>query len=380
MRKATVKRKTKETDIEVAVDLDGTGASDDRDRHRLPRPHAGSAGAPFAHRHHRQGQGRPAHRPPPHRRGCRHRARPGGEAGARRHEGHHPLCRRASADGRGADARRDRHFRPAVPGVQGRVRARQGRRRSTPSWCSEWFQAFAHECRHHAARRDALRHQRPPYRRNPASRGWRGRCARRSRSIRAPRARSRRPRARSAAEPAARGASRDRMAVYTVHAAAAARTTTRSPIRTRFVFVRDGFYFWAFLLGAAVDAVAPAVAGAARAMSSSRRVAVGAALAVGVPAARVAGRVSLLALADRARGREPAALDARAARLDAMLGVVVGRRSRRRRAALLRRLGASGERPPPRRADAAACRRRRAPSRAAPTDVIGLFPEPGAPR
>ena len=134
-RKASIKRATKETDIEVAVDLDGKGASNDRDRHRLLRPHARSAGAPLAHRHHREGQGRPAHRPPPHHRGCRHRARPGGEAGARRHEGHHPLRRRARADGRGADPGRHRHFGPAVPGVQGRSSCATRSAPSTPSWC-----------------------------------------------------------------------------------------------------------------------------------------------------------------------------------------------------------------------------------------------------
>ena len=32
---------------------------------------------------------------------------------------------------------------PAVPGVQGRVRCATRSARSTPSWCSEWFQAFA---------------------------------------------------------------------------------------------------------------------------------------------------------------------------------------------------------------------------------------------
>ena len=64
----------------------------------------------------------------------------------------------------------------------------------------EWFQAFAHECRHHAARRDSIRHQRSPYRRvllqGPGARAARSR----SRSIRAPRTRCRPPRARSAGE------------------------------------------------------------------------------------------------------------------------------------------------------------------------------------
>ena len=171
----------------------------DRDRHRLLRPHARPAGAPFAHRHHGEGQGRPAYRPPPHHRGRRHRARPGGEAGARRHEGHHPLCQRAHADGRGADARGDRHFGPAVSGVQGRVRARQGRHVRHRAGAGV-VPGLRDECRHDAACRDAVRHQRPPYLRSRASRGWRARCAPRSRSIRARPARFRRPRERSAAE------------------------------------------------------------------------------------------------------------------------------------------------------------------------------------
>ena len=49
----------------------------------------------------------------------------------------------------------------------------------------EWFQAFAMNSRGDAACRHALRHQRPPYRRDPASRVWRAPCARRSPSIRA---------------------------------------------------------------------------------------------------------------------------------------------------------------------------------------------------
>ena len=192
-----MKRKTKETDVEVEVDLDGHRPFVGRDRHRLPRPHARSAGAALAHRHHGQGQGRPAHRSPPHHRGCRHRARPGGEAGARRHEGHHPLCRCARADGRGADARRDRHFRAAVSGVQGRVRARQGRHLRHRTGAG-MVPGFRHEFRHHAARRDACTAPTTTISPSPASRAWRARCARRWRSIRAPRTRCRPPRARSA--------------------------------------------------------------------------------------------------------------------------------------------------------------------------------------
>jgi imidazoleglycerol phosphate dehydratase HisB len=40
MRTATIKRKTKETDIEVSVALDGSGIATVRDRHRLFRSYA----------------------------------------------------------------------------------------------------------------------------------------------------------------------------------------------------------------------------------------------------------------------------------------------------------------------------------------------------
>jgi hypothetical protein len=67
-RSAEVSRKTKETEISVSVHVDGTGRSEmstgvgffDHMLDQLP---------PFADRHDRQGQGRPAHRRPPHCRG-----------------------------------------------------------------------------------------------------------------------------------------------------------------------------------------------------------------------------------------------------------------------------------------------------------------------
>src|ERR1043165_5309390 len=82
--------------------------------------------------------------------------------------------------------------------------------------------------------------------RSLASRAWRGRFAPPSRSILAPPARCRRPRARWAAESQA-GPEND-MTTFTVHEPPPRKNEeTASPVR--FAFVRDGFYFWAFLLG-----------------------------------------------------------------------------------------------------------------------------------
>src|ERR1700730_9620310 len=80
---------------------------------------------------------------------------------------------------------------------------------------------------------------------NPASRVWRGRCAPRWRSIRAPRARCRPPRARSAVK--LRAPELETMPVYTVHAPTANGADLGAT--DKFVFVRDGFHFWAMLFG-----------------------------------------------------------------------------------------------------------------------------------
>src|SRR5213596_1899745 len=92
---------------------------------------------------------------------------------------------------------------------------------------------------------------------SPASRAWRGRCAPPSRSIRRRWAKSRPPRARSAADisvlrqtPAAAPNFWERaitMPVYTVHAPSPAGADLRAA--DKFVFVRDGFHFWAMVFG-----------------------------------------------------------------------------------------------------------------------------------
>src|SRR5258708_11307809 len=79
---------------------------------------------------------------------------------------------------------------------------------------------------------------------NPASRAWRGRCGQRSRSIRAPRAKCHPPRVSSAADACFRR--RALMPVYTVHGPVDSSAGIRAT--DKFVFVRDGFHFWAALL------------------------------------------------------------------------------------------------------------------------------------
>src|SRR5882757_8578104 len=98
---------------------------------------------------------------------------------------------------------------------------------------------------------------------NPASKDWRGPCARRLRSMRARRTKFRRRKVRSAgksfaaacsqrAAPAgternARSGKRAPMAIYTVHEPPLKGDQTQ-PDPERFAFVRDGFSFWAYLL------------------------------------------------------------------------------------------------------------------------------------
>src|ERR1700731_859656 len=79
---------------------------------------------------------------------------------------------------------------------------------------------------------------------NPASRVWRGRCARRWRSIRAPLGKCHPPRVSSAADACFRR--RALMPVYTVQAPVPSHAGIRGT--DKFFFVRDGFHFWAALL------------------------------------------------------------------------------------------------------------------------------------
>src|SRR6476661_3402504 len=81
---------------------------------------------------------------------------------------------------------------------------------------------------------------------NPVSRVWRGRCARRWRSIRAPPAKCHPQRVSSAAESLS-PRRRVTMPVYTVHAPVANGAAIAAI--DRFAFVRDGFHFWAAVFG-----------------------------------------------------------------------------------------------------------------------------------
>ena len=186
MRKAEFSRKTAETALTVRLDLDGTGRFDNRDRRRLLRPHARPARAACADRPRGAGDGRPAHRRPPHRRGRRHRARPGARAGARRQGGDPALRRLPAADGRGAGAR------GARPLAAGRSSSGTSTSRAPKigsfdvELVREFFTAFAMNARHHAERRPPRRRQQPPHRRGGvqgggagAARGGRARPARR---------------------------------------------------------------------------------------------------------------------------------------------------------------------------------------------------------
>ena len=80
---------------------------------------------------------------------------------------------------------RDRHFRPAVPRLEGRPSRGRRSATSTPSCSASSSRRFAQNAGHHAAHREPLRRATTTISPRPASRRWRARCAPRSPSTRA---------------------------------------------------------------------------------------------------------------------------------------------------------------------------------------------------
>ena len=193
-RSADFSRKTKETEISVSVDIDGTGRSDiatgvgffDHMLDQLSRHSLIDMTV--------KATGRSPHRRSPHGRGHRHRDRPGAGQGARRAARHHALCLDRARHGRDADTGRHRRFGATVPGLERRRSRRRRSAPSTPSWCASSSRR--------SRRMPASRCTSPTITApttitspRPASRRWRGCCARRSSAIRASRTPFLRPRA-----------------------------------------------------------------------------------------------------------------------------------------------------------------------------------------
>ena len=200
MRKASVKRTTKETDVEVAVDLDGEGRAsittgigfldhmlDLLARHsRIDIAVKAKGDLHVDHHHTTEDVGIAL-----------------GQA-----------LKQALGDMKGITRYADVHVpmdealsRVAID-ISGRpflvfkvefVRAKIGA--FDTALIAGMVSGFRGECRRDAARRHAVRHQRPSYRRILLQGLWRGRCVRRSPSIRGPPMRCLRPRARSVHDP-----------------------------------------------------------------------------------------------------------------------------------------------------------------------------------
>ena len=134
------------------------------------------------------------------------------------------------------------------------------------------------------------------------------------------------------------------MPVYTVHEPPP-RESDDAADPDRFVFVRDGFYVLGVPARAALDALAPAVAGAAALRRRDDRCFK---LGCGRSACRRAVKFAvgvLIGLLIGFEGPIAAALDLSPARLDQVIGVVVARRRGERRAAFLRCLDRRARRP-----------------------------------
>jgi hypothetical protein len=197
MRRATIARKTAETEISVEINLDGTGAYDNRTGvgffdHMLDQL-ARHALIDLTD----QGHGRSAYRRSPHGGGCGHHAGPGmaqalGDKRGIRRYGAFTLV----MDEARVDAALDLSARPSLSGTSTSPRPRSAP--STPSWCA----SSSRRCRPMAASRCTSRNRRASTATTsprPRSRPSPARCARRWSPIRAARTPFPRPRARSEA-------------------------------------------------------------------------------------------------------------------------------------------------------------------------------------
>ncbi|HET7804501.1 MAG TPA: DUF2628 domain-containing protein [Pseudolabrys sp.] len=168
------------------------------------------------------------------------------------------------------------------------------------------------------------------------------------------------------------------MPTYTVHAPQSTRTTDASRATEQFVFVRDGFYFWAFVL-------APLWLLLHRLWLALLIYIVGyGALGVGLAVARAPSNVQLIValLVALLVGFEASSIWrwTLARRRWTTLGFVVAEdaeTAERRFFAEWQKRAAEVPSPPPTEPKYSAPVRRGPPS---PSDVIGLFPEPGGQR
>ena len=182
-RKATLARKTKETDIKIDLDLDGSGSVRDRDRHSRSSIHMLESRSRKPRRSsicEMRGQaGDTAGRPPPHRRGRRDHARSGLSA-----------RRLGSAVG----IRRFGQLRAADGGVEGRgLRSTSRTVPISSTWCELSNERSCRRLRresdrglrvrvlpqnagNRSAHREAIRPQSPPRGRSHLQRDWPARC------------------------------------------------------------------------------------------------------------------------------------------------------------------------------------------------------------
>ncbi len=340
-RRAETSRQTAETAIRAAVDLDGTGKSsvatgigffdhmlEQLSRHSLIDMTVEAKGDLHIDDHHTVedtgialGQAV--------------------AAGAWRAARHFPLRLDRARHGRDADARGDRRFGPAVPGVEGGILRSEDRHLRHRAG-ARVLPGIRPECRHHAARSQPLRRQQPPHRRDLLQGGG-ARAAHGDGT-------GRRARPAPCPPPRARWRAEVPMATYVVMeppGAHAGRTRgTRGRRARRLPLAR--------LSGAVLlDALVPHV-DRGRGGARGRRAAVGLRHADGAWTASPPGCPLLLALASRARGREPAPVGAAPARL-ARMGRGRGAEQGRGRDPLCRRgCSTTAEADPRRRPPAAA--------------------------